>query len=152
MIVQLDMDALELWLAALRNATTSRSPTGSGPSMMDLAPQMLHLLAENLDLLGTVVSILEAYLLLDAEGILQVCCVFPFTIVLLHLAQDVQPKVEYVTSQSFEHFRLSASDEDGHRHRCQLAVSRLAHVVKLIQNNRYPSVSVQGRENKMRYT
>lgn len=71
-ITHLDQDGLELWLSALRNATSHCTAPPGVPSLLDLAPAALHLLAENLDLLGTVVSIVEAYFLLDAPGLLQV--------------------------------------------------------------------------------
>jgi hypothetical protein len=71
-ITHLDQDGLELWLSALRNAISNGTTPPGFPSLLDLAPAALHLLAENLDLLGTIVQIIEAYLLLDAPGVLQV--------------------------------------------------------------------------------
>jgi len=68
LITHLDEDGLELWLCALRNDINGRTV----PSLLDLAPAAFDLLARNLDLLGTIVSIIEAYFLLDAPGLLQV--------------------------------------------------------------------------------
>ncbi|KAF7355443.1 Importin N-terminal domain-containing protein [Mycena sanguinolenta] len=65
----LDEDAMDLWLAALRNATSLQTP--NGPSLIDIFPQAILFLAGNLDLLGKVISILEAYFLLDGILILQ---------------------------------------------------------------------------------
>lgn len=61
---------MDLWLAALRNTTTLQSP--SGPALIDVFPLAISILAENLDLLGKAISIINAYLLLDAVLILQV--------------------------------------------------------------------------------
>lgn len=72
MILQLDQDGLDLWLSALRNATSLHSTSTGVPSLLDLAPAALQLLANNLDLLGTIVSIIEGYFLLDASSLLQV--------------------------------------------------------------------------------
>ncbi|KAF8195734.1 armadillo-type protein [Mycena galopus ATCC 62051] len=65
----LDVDAMDLWLAALRNTTSLQSP--NGPAFVDIFPQAILFLAGNLDLLGKVISILEAYFLLDGVLILQ---------------------------------------------------------------------------------
>lgn len=70
--MHLDQDGLDLWLAALRNATGLRAASPGAPGLMDLAPSALQLLADNLDLLGTIVCILEGYLLIDAATLLQV--------------------------------------------------------------------------------
>ena len=72
MRLRLDEDGIMLWLAALRNATTLKATTPGGPALFDLLPGAIELLASNLDLLGTILSIVEAYLLLDATSVLQV--------------------------------------------------------------------------------
>ena|ERR1700733_6141875 len=72
LITHLDEDGLELWLCALRNDLNGPKVPPVVPSLLDLAPVVLDLLARNLDLLGTIVSIIEAYFLLDAPGLLQV--------------------------------------------------------------------------------
>jgi importin-11 len=71
-ITHLDQDGLDLWLSALRNTVSDYAIPRGVPSLLDLAPAGLHLLANNLDLLGTIVSIIEAYFLLDASALLQV--------------------------------------------------------------------------------
>ena len=70
--VQLDQDGLDLWQAALRNAITLES-TGRGiQGYIDLLPEAIHLVAENLDLLGAALSIVESYVILDAHRVLSV--------------------------------------------------------------------------------
>lgn len=49
------------------------SSTPGVPALLDLAPSAIRLLGDNLDLLGTIVSIIDGYLLLDAASLLQVC-------------------------------------------------------------------------------
>lgn len=66
--VNLDDDALNLWLTALRHASTLQAP---GTSLLQLFPLAISLLAENLDLLGKTISIVESYLFVDASLILQ---------------------------------------------------------------------------------
>ncbi|KAJ7276541.1 armadillo-type protein [Mycena haematopus] len=65
----LDEDAMDLWLAALRNTTSLQTP--NGPALIDIFPQAIFLLAGNLDLLGKVINIVDAYFLLDGVIILQ---------------------------------------------------------------------------------
>ncbi|KAH6915318.1 ran binding protein 11 [Coprinopsis sp. MPI-PUGE-AT-0042] len=69
-MTHLDEDALQLWLAVVRNATSLRSPTG-GPSLQDVFPRALELLATNLDLLGKLTEIIDGYLILDSPSLLQ---------------------------------------------------------------------------------
>ncbi|KAF9451646.1 ARM repeat-containing protein [Macrolepiota fuliginosa MF-IS2] len=69
-IVHLDDDGLTLWLAALRNTTTIASVNGA-PALLELIPDALELLAKNMDLLGTVISIVESYILLDAPVLVE---------------------------------------------------------------------------------
>lgn len=71
-MINLDDDALALWLAALRNTLTVASVNGS-PALFDLVPVALELLSTNFDLLGKTISIVESYFLLDASGLLQAC-------------------------------------------------------------------------------
>ena len=68
---QLDEDGLILWQAALRNTSTLDGVNG-GPGLFELAQLAIHLLANNFDLLGKIVSIVESYILLDASRFLQV--------------------------------------------------------------------------------
>ncbi|KAF9226602.1 ARM repeat-containing protein [Gyrodon lividus] len=67
--VHLDDDGVNLWLAALRNSTTLQS--ASVPSLLHLFPLAISLLANNLDLLGKVIFIVESYLFVDAPLVLQ---------------------------------------------------------------------------------
>ncbi|GBE79528.1 ARM repeat-containing protein [Sparassis crispa] len=72
--VQLDEDAFVLWQSALRNATTIESVSG-GPGLIDLFPLVVSLLSQNLDLLGSIGSIIESYYLLNAPRVLQLYAV-----------------------------------------------------------------------------
>ncbi|KAG2154931.1 ARM repeat-containing protein [Suillus bovinus] len=67
--INLDEDALNLWLAAVRNS--SSLGYAGGPGLIDLVPLAVSLLSDNLDLLGKIVSIVESYLFVDAPAILQ---------------------------------------------------------------------------------
>ena len=69
--IHLDEDALELWQIALRNAVTIQG-LNSGPGLIDLVPLVVDQLANNLELSGTIVHIIESYFMLDAPHILQV--------------------------------------------------------------------------------
>ncbi|KIP12739.1 hypothetical protein PHLGIDRAFT_97377 [Phlebiopsis gigantea 11061_1 CR5-6] len=68
---QLDEDALILWQAALRNTDTLDGVDGS--TLFSLLPLGVTLLAENLDLLGKITSIIDSYILLDPSRVLQAC-------------------------------------------------------------------------------
>jgi hypothetical protein len=65
----LEEDALQLWLISLRNA----SVIGQGqPDYLDLFPYAIQCLSENLDVMGTIVLIIESYLLLNVHVIMSV--------------------------------------------------------------------------------
>ncbi|KAI0375701.1 ARM repeat-containing protein [Pilatotrama ljubarskyi] len=66
----LDEDAFALWQSALRNTTTIEGVNGA-PGLIDLVPLIIQQLSSNLDVLGTIVHIVESYFLLDAPRILQ---------------------------------------------------------------------------------
>ena len=70
---KLDEDGLRLWQAALQNNVTLEAVPGA-PSLMDVFPIAVDLLADNLDLLGSITSVIRSYLVLDFESakILQV--------------------------------------------------------------------------------
>ena len=68
---QLDEDALIMWQAALSNSTTL-DDSNSGVTPFELVPLILTLIANNFDILGKTVRIVESYLLLDAPRFLQV--------------------------------------------------------------------------------
>ncbi|KAH9846976.1 ARM repeat-containing protein [Lenzites betulinus] len=70
--MHLDEDAFALWQAALRNTTTIDGVNGA-PGLIDLLPLIIQQLSSNLDVLGTIVHIVESYILLDAPRILQMC-------------------------------------------------------------------------------
>ncbi|KAG1815549.1 ARM repeat-containing protein [Suillus subaureus] len=67
--INLDEDALNLWLAAVRNS--SSLGYAGGPGLIDLVPLAVSLLSNNLDLLGKIVSIVESCLFVDAPAVLQ---------------------------------------------------------------------------------
>jgi len=67
----LQEDGLNLWLSALRNTTTIASVDGA-PALSDLIPSALGLLADDKDILGTIINIVESYIFLDALGVVQV--------------------------------------------------------------------------------
>ncbi|KAI0755466.1 ARM repeat-containing protein [Irpex lacteus] len=71
---QLDEDALIMWQAALCNAVTL-DDASSGTTLFELAPLALELLANNFDLLGQIVGIVDSYIFLDAPRFLQFCAV-----------------------------------------------------------------------------
>lgn len=68
-VINLDEDALNLWLAAVRNS--SSLGYAGGPGLIDLVPLAVSLLSSNLDLLGKIVSIVESCLFVDAPAVLQ---------------------------------------------------------------------------------
>ncbi|KAG9317447.1 ARM repeat-containing protein [Chiua virens] len=67
--INLDEDGINLWLAALRNSTTLS--IDSTPNLLQLFPLAISLLASNLDLLGKITYVVESYLFVDANLILQ---------------------------------------------------------------------------------
>ncbi|THH11497.1 hypothetical protein EW145_g638 [Phellinidium pouzarii] len=68
--IQLDEDGLVLWKAALRNAVTLDSKDGL-PSLLELFPIAIDFLSENLDLLGSITTVIQSYFVLDAIKVLQ---------------------------------------------------------------------------------
>lgn len=68
---ELETDALHLWVTALRCTAALGNPSGNA-SLLDLFPKVINLLADNWAVLGTVTDILEGYLLLDANNVMQV--------------------------------------------------------------------------------
>ena len=80
MMTHLDEDALQLWLAVVRNATSLTNPSG-GPSLRDVFPRALELLATNLDLLPKLTEIFDGYIILDSPGLLQLSPVPIFQVV-----------------------------------------------------------------------
>ncbi|KAI0650678.1 ARM repeat-containing protein [Trametes meyenii] len=72
--VHLDEDAFALWLSALRNTTTLEGQNGA-PGLIELFPDLIRQLSSNLDMLGTIIHVVESYFLLDAPRILQLYAV-----------------------------------------------------------------------------
>jgi hypothetical protein len=70
--LHLDEDALQLWLAALRNAASLPAPQPGVLSLSELIPELIQQMHDTIDLLGTLLQILESYLLLDATLVIQV--------------------------------------------------------------------------------
>ncbi|ODN87082.1 hypothetical protein L198_07084 [Cryptococcus wingfieldii CBS 7118] len=63
-------DGLILWQTAIYNATSLHQPNVS-TSLIHLLPGLLQVLGENMDLLSTLVGLVDSYLLLDAQNITQ---------------------------------------------------------------------------------
>ncbi|KAI9000953.1 ARM repeat-containing protein [Trametes punicea] len=72
--MHLDEDAFILWQSALRNTTTIDGTNGT-LGLIDLVPLIIQQLSSNLEVLGTIVHIIESYFLLDAPRILQLYAV-----------------------------------------------------------------------------
>jgi hypothetical protein len=62
---------LQLWITALRNAAVLGTASGEA-SLLNLFPKVISLLIDNWSVLGSTIDILEGYLLLDANAVLQV--------------------------------------------------------------------------------
>ncbi|THH02435.1 hypothetical protein EW026_g424 [Hermanssonia centrifuga] len=93
--IQLDEDALMLWQVALRH-TESLDGSDGRPGLASLIRLAVDLLANNLDLLGQIISILESYVILDASRVLQdqECTVDMFTAMEKAMNQAVQVNVK----------------------------------------------------------
>jgi hypothetical protein len=77
---ELETDALLLWITALRCTATLGNPSGD-PSLLDLFPKVITLLADNWAVMRSVTDILEGYLLLDANTVMQSYASQLFTVV-----------------------------------------------------------------------
>lgn len=62
---------MQLWITVLRNAAVLGTASGEA-SLLDLFPKVISLLVDNWSVLGSTIDILEGYLLLDANAVLQV--------------------------------------------------------------------------------
>ncbi|KAG8729952.1 hypothetical protein FRC12_020598, partial [Ceratobasidium sp. 428] len=69
--LHLDEDAYQLWLAALRNATVLPPPQPGAIGLSDLIPDVITCMDTSIDVIGTLLQILEAYILLDANMVIQ---------------------------------------------------------------------------------
>ncbi|EEB98277.1 hypothetical protein MPER_02244, partial [Moniliophthora perniciosa FA553] len=70
--MNLDTDGALLWKEAMRSTT---SGTTGNPSLSNLLPTAIRLLETNLDLLGSLLNIMQSYFILNGEQILQLCAV-----------------------------------------------------------------------------
>ncbi|KAH7105640.1 ran binding protein 11 [Auriculariales sp. MPI-PUGE-AT-0066] len=70
---QLDQEAFPLWQSALRMAVDLDPRPGSQFKLMDLLPLAVEKLGGNLDVMGSMVSIVKSYIILDAGKIFQTC-------------------------------------------------------------------------------
>lgn len=67
-----DKDGISLWLVALRNSGPIQQTNGNPPGLFNLLPVLVTVLANNVDLLGSVIDIATSYYLLNATYVLQV--------------------------------------------------------------------------------
>ncbi|KAG8884084.1 hypothetical protein FRB97_005307 [Tulasnella sp. 331] len=67
---QLDDDGFALWVAALQQCKSIQVPAGQ-PGLFDLFPALINLLANDLDQLGTINTLLESYYIQDTATVLQ---------------------------------------------------------------------------------
>lgn len=70
----MEEDAITLWLMTLRNSLPNDNP--ANPDMFQLLPTAVQQLATNLDLLGKICQVMESYVLLDSNRVLQVSVCF----------------------------------------------------------------------------
>ncbi|KAI5123421.1 hypothetical protein M0805_006126 [Coniferiporia weirii] len=68
--IELDQDGLTLWIAALRNSVSLDDVNGT-KSLLALFPTAIAFLSENLDLLGSTMTVIQSYFVLDAARVLQ---------------------------------------------------------------------------------
>lgn len=68
----MDEDGLQLWLASLKNEVTLADTRNSALKYIDMFPHVTFLVSGNMDVLGTMLSIAESYLILNAEMVLSV--------------------------------------------------------------------------------
>lgn len=71
----MEEDAINLWLMTLRNSIPNNNP--ANPDLFQLLPTAVEQLATNLDLLGRICQVMESYVLLDSNRVLQVR-IFPY--------------------------------------------------------------------------
>lgn len=69
-VTELETDAMQLWITVLRNAAVLGTASGEA-SLLDLFPKVISLLIDNGSVLGSAIDILEGYLLLGANAVLQ---------------------------------------------------------------------------------
>ncbi|KAF8528819.1 ARM repeat-containing protein [Hysterangium stoloniferum] len=68
--VVLDDDGALLWLAAIRNTTTLESTRSGAPGYIDMFPHAIFLISDNFDLLGSILKVVESYIILNSRLIL----------------------------------------------------------------------------------
>ncbi|KAG9040256.1 hypothetical protein FRB95_000185 [Tulasnella sp. JGI-2019a] len=67
---QLDVDGFALWTAAIQQCRSILVPPGQ-PGLFDLFPALINFLANDLDQLGTINTLLEGYFIQDVATVLQ---------------------------------------------------------------------------------
>jgi hypothetical protein len=92
---------MQLWITALRNAAALGTASGEA-SLLGLFPKVIGLLVDNWGVLGSTIDILEGYLLLDANTVLQVCQA-AMTICDLHLRCHPRDMLFSTLMQSSDH-------------------------------------------------
>ena len=97
---------MQLWITVLRNAAVLGTASGE-TSLLDLFPKVISLLTDNWSVLGSTIDILEGYILLDANAVLQVCHV-AMTICNLHLRRHPRDMLLSSLMQSSNHLLTRA--------------------------------------------
>ena len=97
---------MQLWITVLRNAAVLGTASGEA-SLLDLFPKVISLLIGNWSVLGCTIDILEGYLLLDANAVLQVCQA-AMTICNLHLRRHPRDTFLSSSTQSSNHLLMRA--------------------------------------------
>ena len=69
--MNLDGDGIILWKEAMRNSLSATAADGGRP-LIDLFPVCLNQLESNLDLLGSLLNVVDSYFLLEGPRILEV--------------------------------------------------------------------------------
>ncbi|KAI0660923.1 ARM repeat-containing protein [Cubamyces menziesii] len=106
--MHLDQDAFILWQGALRNTTTIDGVNGA-PGLIDLVPLLIQQLSSNLEVLGTIVHIVESYFLLDAPRILQLYVLDIFRAFHVAINEAVHTNVKQMTTALCLLFQIAPS-------------------------------------------
>jgi len=125
---QLDNDGIILWKEAMRNTLSVQSVSGS-PALENLLPLAVEQLGQNLDLLGSLLDIMESYFLLDGARILEVGLSRDF----FGLAK-LSPKSQERAVEVFKAF-LSIFDKAAMRENVKSAMKALALLVQITPSN-----------------
>ncbi|KAG9092466.1 hypothetical protein FRC06_011913, partial [Ceratobasidium sp. 370] len=106
-ILHLDEDAYQLWLAALRNATALPPPQPGVVGLSDLVADIITCMDTGFDVLGTLLRILEAYILLDASMVVQLHGLRLFEVLKKVLSSAVSHNMRDVLNASDLLFQLA---------------------------------------------